>query len=346
VIVSDARKAFGGHEVLRGADLEVPAGRLVALLGPSGCGKTTLLRVIAGLERPDAGEVRVGGRLLAGPGTFVPPERRRIGMVFQDAALFPHMSVARNVAYGLSRRDPRRRSRAQEALELVGLAGFGDRSPATLSGGQLQRVALARALAMRPSVILLDEPFSSLDAPLRAELRAEVRRMLAASGATALFVTHDQEEALLIGDEIAVIDQGRVAQQGGPSDLYERPATRAIAEFIGDANFLPARATGREAWTAIGRVPLAAPADGDVEVMVRPERLVARPGDDGVVEAVEYYGHDAVYRVRLDEGPVLRSRIIGAPVLAAGHRVTLGFAGAPTVAYPVAPRAEAVTAGR
>lgn len=290
--------------------------------------------------------MRVGERLLAGGGAFVPPERRRIGMVFQDAALFPHMSVARNVAYGLPRRDPRRRARVEDALELVGLSGFGDRSPATLSGGQLQRVALARALAMRPSVILLDEPFSSLDAPLRAELRAEVRRMLAAIDATALFVTHDQEEAFLIGDEVAVIGEGRVAQQGSPTALYELPATREIAEFIGDANFLPGRARDREAETAIGRVPLAASADGPVEVMVRPERLLASPGDEGVVEAIEYYGHDAVYRVRLDDDVVVRSRVIGAPSLAAGDRVALEFTGAPTVAYPSGPRPAAVAALR
>ena len=178
--------------MLRGVDLAVAAGGLVALLGPSGCGKTTLLRCVAGLERPDSGEVRVDDRVLSGPATFVAAERRRIGMVFQDAALFPHMSVARNVAYGLPRRAPDRGGRVADALALVGLSGFEHRMPATLSGGQLQRVALARALAPRPSVILLDEPFSNLDAPLRAELRVEVRRMLTSIDATALFVTHDQ----------------------------------------------------------------------------------------------------------------------------------------------------------
>jgi iron(III) transport system ATP-binding protein len=333
VTVTGQAKSFDATPVLRGVDLTVPAGALVALLGPSGCGKTTLLRSIAGLERPESGEVRVGERVLSGPGSFVPPERRRIGMVFQDAALFPHLSVGRNVAYGLPRRDPHRAERVAAALELVGLTGFAERAPSTLSGGQAQRVALARALAPRPSVILLDEPFSGLDAPLRAELRLEVRRMLAASGATALFVTHDQEEAFVVGDEVAVMDDGAVAQQGDPTSLYELPATREVAEFIGDANFVPGLAEGAEARTAVGRVPLHASAEGPVDVMIRPERLLARPGDAATVAGVEYFGHDAVYLVHLDDGPVVRSRVIGAPTLAPGDRVDLEFVGPPTVAY-------------
>jgi iron(III) transport system ATP-binding protein len=338
-------KSFGAAAVLRGVDLSVPAGAVVALLGPSGCGKTTLLRTIAGLERPDSGEVRVGARVLSGPRLFVPPERRRIGMVFQEAALFPHLSVAGNVAYGLPRRAPDRSARVAEALALVGLSGLAARSPATLSGGQLQRVALARALAPRPSVILLDEPFSNLDAPLRAELRLEVRRLLAAIDATALFVTHDQEEAFLVGDEVAVMGGGAVAQQGGPTELYELPATREVAEFIGDANFVHGVAAGARAETPVGAVPLHAEAWGDVEVMIRPERLLARPGADATIEAIEYYGHDAVYLVALDAGGAVRSRVIGAPSLAPGERVSLEFTGAPTVAYPAAAAGAAVPAG-
>ncbi len=322
--------------MLRGVNLAVPAGALVALLGPSGCGKTTLLRTVAGLERPDSGEVRVGDRVLSGPDRFVATERRRVGMVFQDAALFPHLSVGRNVAYGLPRRSPDRAERVSEALRLVGLSGFEARMPATLSGGQLQRVAVARALAPRPSVILLDEPFSNLDAPLRAELRLEVRRLLTAIDATAVFVTHDQEEAFLVGDEVAVMGGGQVAQQGGPTDLYELPATREVAEFIGDANFVAGIAAGDAAETALGAVPLHAEAWGPVEVMIRPERLLARPGGDATVERIEYYGHDAVYVVALDAGGAVRSRVIGAPALAPGERVALEFTGAPTVAYPAA----------
>jgi iron(III) transport system ATP-binding protein len=257
-------------------------------------------------------------------------------MVFQDPALFPHMSVARNVAYGLSRRDPDRAGRVAEALALVGLEGFDQRMPSTLSGGQMQRVALARALAPRPSVILLDEPFSSLDAPLRAELRLEVRRVLASTATTALFVTHDQEEAFLVGDEVAVLDAGYVAQQGPPTELYELPATREVAEFIGDANFLPGHAAGRWAATPVGEIPLHADADGPVEVMVRPERLRAEAGDEATVEGTEYYGHDAVYRVRLDDGVVVRARVIGAPVFGPGDRVAVDFAGPPTMAYAAA----------
>ena len=334
VIVSGVDKAFAGTPVLRGADLAVPAGRLVALLGPSGCGKTTLLRTIAGLERPDAGEVRVGARVLSGHGTFTPPERRRIGMVFQDAALFPHLSVGRNVAYGLPRRDPRRAARVEAALALVGLTGLADRAPATLSGGQAQRVALARALAPEPSVILLDEPFSGLDAPLRAELRLEVRRVLAETGATGIFVTHDQEEAFVVGDEVAVMQEGRILQQADAATLYELPATREVAEFVGDANLVEGVGQGDVARTPVGAVPLNAPRTGPVQVMIRPERLLAAPGGAATVEAVEYFGHDAVYRVRLADGEVVRSRVIGAPALAAGDAVTLAFTGAPTVAFP------------
>jgi iron(III) transport system ATP-binding protein len=341
VTITGLAKSFGAAQVLRGVDLSVPAGALVALLGPSGCGKTTLLRCVAGLERPDSGEVRVGDRVLSGPGRFVAPERRRVGMVFQDAALFPHLSVARNVAYGLPRA-PDRARRAAQALDLVGLAGLEDRMPATLSGGQAQRVAIARALAPRPSVILLDEPFSNLDAPLRAELRLEVRRVLAAIDATALFVTHDQEEAFLVGDEVAVMGGGAIAQQGDPTDLYELPATREVAEFIGDANFVPGVAAGGEADTPLGVVPLHADAWGDVEVMLRPERLIARPGDDATVERIEYYGHDAVYVVALDGGGAVRSRVIGTPSLEPGARVSLEFTGAPTVAYPAAAPAVAL----
>jgi iron(III) transport system ATP-binding protein len=334
VTVRGLVKSFGDTRVLRGVDLTVPAGSLVALLGPSGCGKTTLLRAIAGLERPEGGAVQVGDRVLSGPAGFTPAERRHIGMVFQDAALFPHLSVARNVSYGLPRRDPHRAARVAEALELVGLAGFESRAPATLSGGQAQRVAIARALAPRPSVLLLDEPFASLDAPLRAELRRELRRVLATIGATAVFVTHDQEEAFVVGDEVAIMSGGRVAQQGRPTALYELPATREIAEFIGDANFVPGRAMGGRAHTPIGLVPLVDAHEGPVEVMVRPERILACPGDGGTVTGVEYFGHDAVYVVRIDGGPTVRSRVIGAPRFAPGERVALAFTGEPTVAYP------------
>src|SRR5919108_626478 len=234
-------KAFDGAPVLDGVRLAVPSGKVVALLGPSGCGKTTLLRCIAGLERPDAGEVRLAGRLLCGPGAHVPPERRRIGMVFQDGALFPHLSVAGNVAYGL-RREERRNGRVEEALALVDLAGLGERAPASLSGGQQQRVALARALVTHPTALLLDEPFSNLDTLLRVQIRAEVQRLLADLGVTAVFVTHDQQEAFVVGDEVAVMLGGRVAQQAAPAELYAAAAT-AAARRVSSLHSARARVT-------------------------------------------------------------------------------------------------------
>ena len=265
--------------VLDGVDVAVEAGATLALLGPSGCGKTTLLRIIAGLEVPDAGTVTVGDTVLTGPDDLVPPERRRIGMVFQDWALFPHLSVARNVGFGLPRGDRRASPRIDQALELVGLGGLGDRMPATLSGGQQQRVALARAIAPRPSVLLLDEPFSNLDAALRVQVRTEIHQLLVELGITTVFVTHDQDEAFVLGDRVAVLSDGRVVQAGTPTELYQRPETRWVAGFVGDANFVPAVASGASATTAFGSVELAEPAeDGDaIEVMLRPEQLEIAP---------------------------------------------------------------------
>jgi iron(III) transport system ATP-binding protein len=335
VIVRGLRKSFGATEVLRGVDLDVPAATVVALLGPSGCGKTTLLRCIAGLERPDAGSVGAGRRALSGPGVFVPPERRRVGMVFQDWALFPHLSVARNVGFGLARRE-RSSQRIDDALALVGLAGFAERSPVTLSGGQQQRVALARALANRPSVILLDEPFSNLDAGLRVQIRVEVRRLLADLGVTALFVTHSQEEAFVMGDRVAVMLDGRVVQQATPAELYRAPVSRAVAGFIGEASFVPGLGRGDHAETALGAVPLLRPQHGEVDVMLRPEELSALPsadGGDAVVSAIEFYGHDALITVTRDDGTELHVRTLSAPELRPGERVALRYSGAPTVAF-------------
>ncbi|MEQ1788194.1 MAG: ABC transporter ATP-binding protein, partial [Acidimicrobiales bacterium] len=241
--VAGLHKRFSRDPVLRGVDLRVAQGAVVALLGPSGCGKTTLLRTIAGLERADAGTVTIAGQAVVGPGVDVPPERRRVGMVFQDWALFPHLDVARNVGYGLPRK-LRTRDRIESALELVGLGGMGKRQPGTLSGGQQQRVALARAIAPEPSVLLLDEPFSNLDTTLRVQVRTELHHLLVDLGVTAVFVTHDQDEAFVLGDEVAVMHDGEVVQQAPPADLYARPATPGVAEFVGDANLLAAGAGG------------------------------------------------------------------------------------------------------
>jgi iron(III) transport system ATP-binding protein len=333
LVVEGLDKAFGPVAVLDGARLRVPAGRVVALLGPSGCGKTTLLRCIAGLERPDGGQVRLDDRPLSGPGVLVPPERRRIGMVFQDGALFPHLTVAGNVGYGL-RRQERAGGRVEEALELVDLAGFGDRLPASLSGGQQQRVALARALVTRPSVLLLDEPFSNLDTILRVQIRGEVQRLLAGLGVTAVFVTHDQEEAFVVGDEVAVMLGGRVVQQAVPAELYRAPASRAVAAFLGDANLVPGVATAGLADTALGRVPLRAALRGDVDVLLRPEQLRVTPGRAATIDAVEYYGHDAVYLTRLAGGDAVRVRVLDAPEFRPGDLVDLDYVGGPTVGYP------------
>ena len=336
--VAGVDKAFGGAPVLRGVDLDVDEGSIVALLGPSGCGKTTLLRTIAGLERPDRGEISVGDRLLTGPGTFVPPERRRVGMVFQDWALFPHLTVARNVAYGLAR-DDRRSGAVDEVLAMVGLDGLGGRSPATLSGGQQQRVALARALAPRPSVLLLDEPFSNLDTALRAQVRAEVHRLLRDLGVTTVFVTHDQEEAFVLGDRVAVMQRGEIVQHARPADLYAAPVSRWVASFVGEANLVAGSAGDGVATTPLGSVPVAAGHRGSVDVLLRPEALelaAANGGGTGVgtVELVEFYGHDTVYRVELADGERLRVRAGPAPGFTRGDRVAVRYVGGPAVAYP------------
>ena len=332
ITVRGVSKRFGSTSVLRGVDLDVPAGKLVALLGPSGCGKTTLLRIIAGLERPDAGAVHLGDRVLFDGTTAVAPERRRIGMVFQDWALFPHLTVGRNVGFGLDRRD-RRGARVDEALAMVDLAGLADRMPATLSGGQQQRVALARALANEPAALLLDEPFSNLDASLRVSIRAEVQRLLHDLSVTAVFVTHDQEEAFLLGDEVAVMLDGRIVQQGPPAEIYERPANRTVAGFVGDANFVRGTAAGDRADTAVGAVPLLGVVTGDVEVVIRPEQLCVVDGDAGSVTSVEYYGHDAVSHVALRDGTSVRVRVMAAPTHRPGDRVDVRYIGDAAVAF-------------
>jgi iron(III) transport system ATP-binding protein len=347
IVVAGADKRFGAAEVLRDVDLRVEPGAVVALLGPSGCGKTTLLRSIAGLERLDAGEVRIGDRLVSGRRVHVPPERRRVGMVFQDWALFPHLSVAQNVGYGLPRAE-RAGPRVDAALAMVGLAGMGDRSPGTLSGGQQQRVALARALAPQPGVLLLDEPFSNLDSALRVQVRTEVHQLLAELEVTTVFVTHDQEEAFVLGGEVAVMDAGRIVQQAPPSVLYARPATPWVATFVGDANLVAGTATAGAAATPVGRVQLDEHLDGPVQVVLRPEDLLLEPsgpGDDpaqaggalgrpATVELCEYYGHDTVYLVRPDEGGApLRARAGSVPRFARGDRVAVRYQGAPAVAY-------------
>ena len=345
IAVEAASKRFGTVEVLRQVDLRVEPGAVVALLGPSGCGKTTLLRTVAGLERLDGGSVRIGDRLVSGPGVHVPPERRRVGMVFQDWALFPHLSVAQNVGYGL-RRGERTGPRVDAALALVGLGGLGDRSPGTLSGGQQQRVALARALAPQPGVLLLDEPFSNLDSALRVQVRTEVHQLLAQLEVTTVFVTHDQEEAFVLGDQVAVMHGGEIVQQASPSGLYARPASPWVATFVGDANLVGGTASGGTATTVVGPVALDTELDGPVQVVLRPEELRLAPEvspgglgtadhrSHGTVELCEYYGHDTVYLVRPDGGTPLRARAGSIPQFERGDRVAISYHGPPAVAYP------------
>jgi iron(III) transport system ATP-binding protein len=336
VTCSGLLKSFGPVRAVDHIDLDVRGGEMLALLGPSGCGKTTMLRLIAGLERPDEGEVRLNGVEVAGPRCFVPSERRRIGLVFQDYALFPHLSVARNVGYGVRDRR-RRRERVAEMLDLVGLADVGDRLPHELSGGQQQRVALGRALAPDPAIVLLDEPFSNLDAALRARVRGEVRSILAAASATSVFVTHDQEEALAISDRIAVMRAGRVLQLDEPAALYSGPSDRFVASFVGDADLLPGRAAAGTVSTDLGALSAidGAP-DGDVEVVLRPEhvRLRLDGSGAGVVREITYFGHDQLIEVALASGRRVHSRMGPGRVFHPGDRVSVAVVG-PVMAFPV-----------
>ncbi len=285
---------------------QVLPNEVFTLVGPSGCGKTTTLRMIAGFERPDAGTIFIGDEPIEGPGIHVPPEKRQIGLVFQDYALFPHLDVLHNVMFGLNRLPKaERKSRAMQCLEIVGLMGFALRKPHELSGGQQQRVALARSIATRPRIILLDEPFSNLDPALRAETRSQIRDLLHRHGMSALLVTHDQEEALSFADRIGVMHQGRIVQVGKPQEVYTRPRGAFVAQFLGRTNLIDAQADGQHAATALGRVCLCCPATGHVTLSVRPEHLkltvpqLHQPV--GRVISREFKGHDLTLVVRCDD---------------------------------------------
>ncbi|MTD44516.1 ATP-binding cassette domain-containing protein [Conexibacter sp. W3-3-2] len=328
-------KRFDAHQAVDGVDLDVGSGEIVALLGPSGCGKTTMLRMIAGFEQPDAGTIAISGRTVAGPTQAVSPEARRVGMVFQDYALFPHLDVAANVGYPLGRRpDP---ARVRELLELVGLDGLGARRPHELSGGQQQRVALARALANHPSVVLLDEPFSNLDAALRTEVRGEVRRLLRDAGVSALLVTHDQDEALSVADRVAVMRDGRIEQVGTPEEVYAAPAGHWVASFLGEVDVLPGVADAGRVTTPVAVLPASPRLHGDVDVLVRPEsvRIEATGAPAGACDALvverEYFGHDQLVLLELDGGTRLRSRRPGFPAWHPGDRVKAWVDGPVTV---------------
>ena len=340
ISVRGLSKRFGRVQAVDGLDLDAEAGQITALLGPSGCGKTTALRLISGFERPDRGTIELSGKTLAGGRTFVAPDKRRIGLVFQDYALFPHLDVAGNIAYALPSGAPRKR--VDELLELVGLSGTGGRSPHELSGGQQQRVALARALAAGPDAILLDEPFSNLDASLRDRMRREVRQILLDSGATSIFVTHDQEEALSIADRVAVMRDGKIEQTGVPEEVYGRPASHWVAEFLGEADILPATANGSSVDCELGTLSIAPSFRGPAEVIVRPESvgMASGPGPGGVttrkarVLKREYYGHDQLLHLELESGLRLRSRRPGFPAWHPDDHVRVWISGPVTVLPP------------
>ncbi|MFQ3663652.1 MAG: ABC transporter ATP-binding protein [Chloroflexaceae bacterium] len=332
IMLDKVRKTYaGGVYAVHEVSLQVAEGTLLALLGPSGCGKTTTLRLIAGLERPDAGTVWISGRQVAGAGRWVEPEQRRVGLVFQDGALFPHLTIAENITFAFNRQQRAKHSvRLGELLALVGLEGLEHRYPHQLSGGQQQRVALARALALQPTVVLLDEPFANLDVTMRIKLREEVVRILRATATTGVLVTHDQQEALSLADQVALMLDGRIAQQGTPAALYTAPASRAVAEFIGETNWIAGVANGRMAETRLGVLSLVEPMHGCCELMIRPEqiRLCADPSSAWIIHQVRYFGHDQLVSVMSDENLTLQARIFAHHPVAPGERIALEVVGA------------------
>jgi len=312
VRLNNVTKRFGPTPAVYDLNLEVKMGETLALLGPSGCGKTTVLRLIAGFERPDKGEIFLGDRLVAGDFKYQPPESRGVGMVFQDYALFPHLTVGDNVAFGVKqKRNGFSRQAVDSVLNLVGLAARRADYPHELSGGERQRVALARALLPQPILVLLDEPLSNLDADLRLKMREDLRVILRAGNATAIFVTHDQEEALYIGDRVAVMNRGRIEQAGTPEAVFHVPATRFVAEFMGNSDFLPGAVTVEGVETEIGLIAqkLEAPSGSHVEFVLRPDDVRFAPDVQGksLILARHFRGAMNLYRLRLPSGRLLHA---------------------------------------
>ncbi|MGH7321570.1 MAG: ABC transporter ATP-binding protein [Candidatus Rokuibacteriota bacterium] len=321
--------------------LEVAPGEILALLGPSGCGKTTTLRLIAGFEVPDGGIVEIRGQRMAGNGTAVPPEARGVGIVFQDYALFPHLTVNDNVAFGLLHLGRAARARrVAEVLELVELSPLSGRFPHELSGGQQQRVALARALAPAPALILLDEPFSNLDADLRALMREEIERILRTTGTTAVFVTHDQQEAFTLADRVGVLHDGRLEQVDVPYEIYHHPATRFVAEFVGAADFLRGIVHDEGLVSEIGTFanPSGYLLGMPVDIMIRPDDIdfMPHPDGDGIIAGRQFHGSDNLYRLRLASGARVHSAQPSTTIYPVGTRVRIVASLIHVVAFSVA----------
>ncbi|MEE8448614.1 MAG: ABC transporter ATP-binding protein [Thermodesulfobacteriota bacterium] len=309
--------------------LSVERGGITSILGPSGCGKTTSLRLIAGFEKPDSGTITINDRLVAGGSNWVPAENRGVGMVFQDYALFPHLTIRENVAFGLRKNSSTsRRQKVDRVLEIVGLAPFARRYPFELSGGQQQRAALARALAPNPVVILLDEPFSNLDPDIRAQLREEVKRILLDTSSTAILVTHDQEEAFSMAQRVAVLHEGRLEQLGSAEEIYHQPQTRFVAKFVGQTDFVSGWLTAQGVKTELGffsdlQVGKCGSPGEEVEVMIRPDDVHITPDQDsnGIILRREFKGSENLYTVRLDSGQLLTSSQPSTLILNTGTRV-------------------------
>lgn len=332
ISVEDVTVSFGDHIALDRLTFEVANGELLTLVGPSGCGKTTALRVIAGFQDAEHGTVTIRGDVVLGPGVNTPPERRRVGMVFQDYALFPHISVGENVGYGVQ--GSGRVKVVGESLSLVGLAGYESRFPHELSGGEQQRVALARALAPSPDVVLLDEPFSNLDAPQRERMRRELKKIIRAAGVTAVLVTHDQSEALAIADTVAIMRRGRIVQTGRPDQVYRTPIDPWVASFLGDAVMLAGSVSAGSIATSIGPVESDLPEGTSVDVMIRPEWIRPERSDAGVamVTDTEFYGHDQRVEITLSGGDTVEALVPSLDAIHIGDRVNLTILDA--VVYP------------